>query len=229
MTPSWRQVPAAILLFAASALPGAGAAQDLADFDYENLSFRGMGVEVGYMAAPSRVETTPTLGMRFDLGYLGPGVRITPSITWWESRMNRTEVRELEDRVNDLANLNRPPGSEPVAVDLGEITWADLVVGVDAHVVWSVPYGFLTYAGVGAAAHLQNGSGATIDGTFVEDLLDSLAAGFNVHTGLEYPVSERLRVYGAARYELMGDLRYLEFRLGTQIMFGPSAPGEIQR
>jgi hypothetical protein len=167
--------------------------------------------------------------MRFDLGYLGPGVRITPSITWWESRMKRGEVRELEGRVNELANRSRPPGSEPVAVELGEIVWSDLVLGVDAHVVWSVPYGFLTYTGLGASAHIQNGSGAAIDDTFVEDLLDSVAAGFNAHAGLEYPVNERLRVYGVARYELLGDLRYMELRLGTQIMFGPSAPGEVRR
>jgi hypothetical protein len=210
-------------------LPAApAAAQDLADFDYENLSFRGIGLEFGHLVAPSRVEPEPTYGVRFDLGYLGPGVRITPSITWWESRMERGEVRALEERVDALANRSLPPGAEPVAVDLGEITWSDLVLGVDAHVVWSVPYGFLTYVGLGAAAHIQNGSGPAVDDTFVEDLLDSVAAGFNVHTGLEYPLGERLRVYGAARYELMGDLRYAELRLGTQIMFGPSAPGEIR-
>ena len=32
-------------------------AQDLADFDYENLSFRGFGAEWGYLY-PSRVEET---------------------------------------------------------------------------------------------------------------------------------------------------------------------------
>lgn len=230
MRRGWRvAVCTALAGVATLSAPGAGAAQDLADFDYENLSFRGIGVEWGYLAAPSRVETDPTFGMRFDLGYLGPGVRITPSITWWESRMKRGEVQELETRVNQLANRSRPPGSQPVDVDLGQVTWSDLVLGVDAHVVWSVPYGVLTYAGVGVAAHLQDGSGAAIDGTFVEDLLDSVAAGVNVHSGLEYPVNERLRVYGAARYELMGDLRYLELRFGTQVMFGPSAPGEIRR
>jgi hypothetical protein len=227
-------VPVLVATALAPALPapghGAGLrAQELADFDYENLSFRGIGFEVGYLTSPSRVEPDPTFGVRFDLGYLGPGVRITPSITWWESRMERGEVRELEGRVNDLANRARPPGAEPVSVDLGEVVWSDLVLGVDAHVVWSVPYGFLTYTGVGAAAHIQNGSGAAIDDTFVEDLLDSVAAGFNAHAGVEYPMNERLRLYGAARYELMGDLRYLELRVGTQIMFGPSAPGEVRR
>jgi hypothetical protein len=223
-----RQRVALVVLTAALAWPGAGAeAQELADFDYENLSFRGIGLELGWVS-PDRVEPTPTYGVRLDLGYLGPGLRLTPSLTYWSSHMKRGEVRELEARLEELVDRESPPGTPPASVDLGNIDWADLVLGLDGHVVWSVPGNLLTFLGVGVAAHVRNGSGEAIRGTFVEDLLDSVTAGFNLHGGLEYPLSEQMRLYGTTRYEILGDLKYLELRMGFQFMFGPSASGEVR-
>jgi hypothetical protein len=215
-------------LVCAPAWPGGSAeAQDLADFDYENLTFRGLGLELGWVA-PSRVESTASYGMRVDMGYLGPGLRLTPSLTYWSSRMKHGEVRELEARVEELVDRESPPDTPPASVNLGTIKWADLVLGLDGHLVWSVPGDLLTFLGAGVAAHLQNGSGEAIRGTFVEDLLDSVTAGFNLHGGLEYPLRDNLRLYGVTRYELLGDLRYFEVRTGLQFMFGPSAPGEVR-
>lgn len=199
--------------------------QSLADFDYENLAFRGFAPEWGYIW-PDRVEPTHSFGVRLDLGYLGPGLRIVPSVTYWKSTFRSTEVRELEDRVASLieAQTDQPPP----AVNLGVIDWSDVALAVDGHFVWRVPYGVLTFAGLGASAHLLNGAGAAIDGTFIEDLLDSVTAGFNVHAGVEYPVARRFRVYSQARYEMLGDLRYGQVRLGAQVMLGGAAPGETR-
>ncbi len=201
--------------------------QDLADFDYENLSFRGIGLDVGVIA-PSRVDSDLSVGLRMDLGYLGPGLRIVPTVGYWSSRMKDAEVRELEVRLNELVDRSSPDGTPPADVDLGIINWSDLVLGVDGHIVWSVPYGLLTYLGAGASAHIMNGDGGAIGGTFIEDLLDTVTAGFNLHTGLEYPMNDRVRLYGTLRYELLGDLRYGQVSVGTQFMFGPAAPGEIR-
>jgi len=99
---------------AAIALPGRAAGQDLADFDYENLSFRGFGFEVGYMF-PTRVDNTESYKVTVDLGYLGPGVRLVPSFTWWSSDFSRSEVRELEDRVAGL--VSRETGAPPPTTD----------------------------------------------------------------------------------------------------------------
>lgn len=198
-------------------------AQELADYDYENLAFRGVGAEVGFIW-PSRVEPTTTLGVRMDLGYLGPGLRIVPGITYWSSRMKPRSVRELEERVEEL--LERQ-GGPPVPVNLGTVDWADLVLSLDGHVVWRLPSGLLTFGGVGTAAHILNGGGEIIDGTFVEDLLDGVRAGANLHAGLEYPVG-RGRLYTLTRFEVLGDFQYLELRFGGQLMFGASAPGEAR-
>ena len=223
---SWGRTWLGLTLALLGAAPGA-TAQELADFDYENLAFRGFGVEWGYIW-PSRVEPTQTLGVRMDLGYLGPGVRIVPAITYWSSQMKRSEIRELEVRVEDLIS-RQSPGAPPSSVTLGQIDWSDLVLSLDGHVVWRVPYGFLTFAGAGASAHLLNGAGEAIQDTFVEDLLDSVTAGGNLHTGLEYIASERLRLYGLGRFEVLGDLQYFEVRLGGQIQLGETAPGEERR
>jgi hypothetical protein len=214
---------AAASIVAALVAPGAAYSQDLADFDYVNLSFRGVGAEVGYIF-PSRVEPTASVGLRLDLGYLGPGVRVVPGVSWWSSRFRAPEVEELEDRVESL--IAKATGEPAPAIDLGVIEWSDLSLSVDTHLVWRVPFNLLTFAGVGAAAHFMNGAGESVNGTFIEDLLDSLTAGFNLHAGAEYPYSDRMRWYGQGRYEVMGDLQYFQIRLGAQLMVGPAAPGE---
>jgi len=202
-------------------LPGTGSGQNLADFDYENLSFRGFSLEGGYIW-PTRVDPTYTVGLRVDMGYLGPGLRLVPGVTYWSSQMKASEVKKLARKVDQLID---PEATEPIT-DLGEIDWSDLALTLDGHFVWSIPFNMLSYVGAGVSAHIMNGDGSAINGTFVEDLLDSVKAGLNFHAGLEYPMSDFLRLYGLARYEILGDLRYPELRLGGQIMVGPSAPGE---
>ena len=215
----------AVILVSVLALVGAppGGAQELADFDYENLAFRGVGLEWGYLW-PDKVEPTPSYGVRVDLGYLGPGLRITPSVTYWSSRMKRSEVAQLENRVDSLIARRQGPGAPSVA--LGPIDWSDVALALDAHVVWRVPYGFLTFAGVGASVHFLNGDGEAIADTFIEDLLDSVSAGLGLQAGVEYPVNRNIRLYTTGRLELLEDIRYSAIRAGLQFHRGGPAPGE---
>ncbi len=204
-----------LLVGSAGAVERLGA-QELADYDYENLGFRGVGFEVGHLF-PNNVDETYSLGGRLDLGYLGPGLRIVPSFTYWSSNLRRTEVQDLEERLEEL--IVRSGGTLPEGgLDpLGPITWTDLILGVDGHFVWSIPLGFLGYAGAGGAAHLLDGRGTDIEG--------ALPVG-QVHVGLERALHPHLRFYSTARYELLGDLRYGEVRLGAQLFFGDPAEGE---
>lgn len=215
------------LLLAGTVSPAA--AQRLEEFDYENLSFRGVGLEFGYIW-PTKVEARPALGARLDLGYLGPGVRILPGMSYWASRLEATEVRRLAERFERSLVRQLPDSVRdalgPVTVNLGEIHWTDIALTVDAQVVWSLPLGVLTYAGLGAGAHVLNGEGEFIDGTFVEDLLDGVEAGMNVHGGVEVPLGSTLRLYGGARLVLLGDVQYATAGLGLQVMLGPPAAGE---
>ena len=206
--------------------PNGAKAQEIADFDYENLSLRGLGFEWGY-SYPSRVERTQSYGLRIDMGYLGPGLRIVPSVTYWKAPFQAAEIGELEARVAGLVQAQS--GGAAPSVDLGTIEWSDVVLALDTHVVWSIPFGFLSFGGLGIAAHVMNGDGAAISGTFVEDLLDSVTAGVNLHAGLEYPVRDRFRLNGQGRYEVLGDLQYFQMRFGAQLMIGENAPGELSR
>lgn len=196
---------------------------EIADIDYENLAFRGFGLEVGYMW-PDRVEDTPSYGVRFDLGYAGPGLRILPSVTYWSSDLEAAEVTEFEARIADLV-VEQTGGPRP-DLDLGSINYTDIALGLDAQIVWEVPLDLLTYGGMGVAAHFIDGDGNAINGTFVENLIDSVEPGFNLHVGAEYPVTDAMRLYTVGRYEVMPDIRYFQVRVGWQFMTGPNAPGE---
>ncbi|MEX0856010.1 MAG: hypothetical protein WD056_00425 [Gemmatimonadota bacterium] len=196
--------------------PGAASAQGLADFDYENLSFQGAMLDVGYVFS-GRVDNTTSFGGRVDLGLLGPGVRVVAGFNRWSSFLTHREVQSLEASVSELI-LDQT--GEVVAVDLGDIRWSDVSLYADAHFLWEVPFGVLTYLGAGAGGHILRGGGPAIDGTFVNDLLDSVRAGANLHGGLEIPVQSRLRLVGEARYELVEDLSYFQIRTGIQFVFG---------
>ena len=200
------------------ALPSEARAQDLADYDYENLSFRGISFDVGYLYA-DKVEDTRTLGVRFDLGFLGPGFRLMPGVTYWESTLADTEVDQFETRLGTLTT-DQGGTVPPEGFDLGEINRSDIVVSMDGHYVWAVPLNLFFFTGVGLSAHFLNGSGPGIDDTFIEDLLDSVSAGFNLHAGLEYPITDRVRIYGGSKVEILGDLNYVEFRGGLSFIWG---------
>ncbi|TVP55034.1 MAG: hypothetical protein EA351_11705 [Gemmatimonadales bacterium] len=197
-------------------------AQGLADFDYENLTFRGLMLDAGYVM-PDGVENTRSLGARLDLGFLGPGVRVTTGFSRWSSRLDRERVRSLEE---SLESLVFDQTGEEVEVDLGRITLTDFAMNADVHMIWSVPLGVLTYAGVGGTAHVMQGGGESIEDTFVDDLLDQIRAGFNVHAGVELPVAAGFRVVGEGRWEFVQNSPYLQVRIGGQYLWGPRMSGE---
>src|SRR4051794_7014516 len=99
-------------------------AQTLADYDYENLAFRGVGLDYGYIW-PTRVAATPTYTLRMDLGFLGPGVRVVPSISYWSSHFRGAELSRMASRMNRLPKL-RDSNVTISAADLGTIKWSDL-------------------------------------------------------------------------------------------------------
>jgi len=209
---------------ATSVAPCEARAQDLADYDYENLSFRGISFDVGYLYADN-VEDTRTLGVRFDLGFLGPGFRIMPGVTYWESTLARIEVERFEARLGTLtANQG---GTIPAGgFNLGDIDRKDIVLGLDGHYVWAVPLNLFFSTGVGLSAHFLNGSGPAVNDTFVEDLLESVSAGFNLHAALEFPIADRIRIHGGSKVEILGDLNYVEFRGGLTFIWGELVQGE---
>lgn len=196
--------------------PLGASAQGLADYDYENLTFRGIGFDYGYIW-PSKVAAAPLYSARIDLGYLGPGVRIAPTISYWSSKFQRSELERLADRLEQLPVL-REQNVTIDAADLGTVEWSDLSLGIDAHMVWTTPIALMTFIGANLGVHALNGRGDAIADTFVEDLLDSTTAGAGVMAGVEYQLMSRLRIYGEARYTLLSDVHYPSLRAGAALM-----------
>ncbi len=197
-------------------------AQSAADYDYTNLTFRGIGLDWGYIW-PSKVVATPTYTLRADLGYLGPGVRISPSVSYWRSTIRTRELARLAGQLNRLPAL-RDRGVAIQPGELGEISWSDLSVSLDAHLVWTTPINLFTYIGAGVGLHALNGNGRAVESTFVEDLLDSVSGAVAFMAGLETQPFPRLRLYGEGRFTLVSDLKYPGLRIGGALMLPPRAP-----
>lgn len=200
----------------AIALPAAAAGQGLANYDYENLSFRGVGVDWGRIW-PDKADATSMYSMRVDLGFLGPAVRIVPGVHYWNSNLKRSELERLAARLSELPTLSAQ-GITIDADDLGDVEWSTLTLGVDAHVVWTAPFNVFTFVGIGLGIHAMNGKGASIDDTFIEDLLDTMTAGMAFMAGLEYQPTPILRLYGEGRYTIQSEIRYPGIRFGAALM-----------
>jgi hypothetical protein len=211
------------LALAAPALAGTlaspAAAQTLADYDYENLEFRGVGVDFGHIWA-DKVRNTGMYSVRIDLGYLGPGVRIIPSISYWSSEFTREHLDVLADRIHEATGAE-VDGRPLTGEDLGRIRWSDISLSIDGHFVWNTPFRVLTFVGAGFGLHALNGQGEAIRGTFVEDLLDDISASLAPLIGFEFEPLNRLRVYGEGRYTIMNSIQYLSARGGLQFMLSP--------
>jgi len=206
----------AVGAFAAAAPQAAAQELDLADYDYENLAFRGIGLDVGRIW-PSNLEVTTPVRLRIDLGYLGPGVRIVPSIAYWKSDVEEGEIAAFEEQLEDRGASN---------VELGNVELSDLTLQLDAHFVWTTPIELLVYLGAGAGLHMLNGQGEAIDDTFIEDLFDSVMPGITALGGLEYAIVDRLRVYGEAHFTIVSDILNPGVTVGAAVMLPTRLQGE---
>lgn len=198
--------------------------QELADYDYEKLAFRGISVEYGNILFKT-YEETEVYSVKLDLGFLGPGVRMATRASYWSSEMVPEELVSFESSLNTmiLAQGGVLPGN---GLEIGSIKRDDMSVSVEADYVWRIPLGMLLSTGFGASAHLVNGTTQIPDDTFLNGLLDSFTAGFNVHSGLEYLVTDRIRLYGDSRIGLAGNVRFFQFGGGLTILWGELLSGE---
>ena len=207
---------AALLALSGVLAPRPSSAQSLADYDYTNLGFRGVGLTYGYIW-PTKVASTAVYGLRIDLGYLGPGVRIAPTLSYWSSEMRPGELDKLASRIDALPALKQA-NVTLTGSDLGPVRRSDLALDIDGEWVVTTPVGLMTYAGIGLGLHALSGRGGAIQDTFVQDLLDTIAPAVTGLAGLEYGLNDRFRAFGELRLTAMGDLQYGGLRLGGALM-----------
>ncbi len=187
-------------------------AQLLAQYDYEDLEFRGVGAEA-LRVWPAGVKPANGVGLRLDLGLIGPRVRIMPTARYWGSSLNATEVDRLASQII-LVCERQPDPSCPEELDLGEVKLSDLELAIDGHFLVLGDRMISPYVGAGLALHLLNGSGDFINGTFVEDLLDSVTPGLGALGGVTINLASSLAIGAEARFMLASDVRYSGVSVG---------------
>jgi hypothetical protein len=209
-----------------AAAPVAAQAPTLEDYDYENLELRGIGLEVGYVW-PNRVEQALMIGLRGDLGFLGPNVRIVPGISFWSSKLREREVQRLADQYRRICVQQH--GSEGCPdVDLGEIRLSDLSFHADAQYVLD-RFHLMPYGAMGLGVHFLNGRGAAIDDTFIEDLLDTITPSLDTAAGVLLPLGTLL-ISAEGRFVLMSYARHFQLSVGGTWHFpgGPVRPPGVR-
>ena len=178
--------------------------QSLEDYDYTNLGFKAFGAEATWVD-PSQNESTIGVGIRADLGFLGPYIRIVPRAAWWNAEVNDSAVRELEQQLEEVSDL--PPGS----INLGTLERTAWILGVDAQ--WTLQEAFVApYLGVGLELYFLDDDGEAIQGTFLDNLV--VTAGISGLIGAEVNFARHWRVYSELRGTLVTDASNIAVALG---------------
>ena len=189
--------------------PVAGA-QDLAEYDYEHLGFRAIGVDILYANAKD-AKGTVGFGLRADLGFLGPYVRVVPRFAFWKADIEDSAVDRFE---NNLEDFCVPSGD--CTIDLGTLRRNYWVIGLDFQWTLADPV-VAPYLGVGVDAYVLDDSGDAIKGTFLDSAI--VTAGLSAVGGLEWDIRDHLRVYADVRGTLVTSATNVAFYAGVAYRF----------
>jgi hypothetical protein len=159
--------------------PGHLSAQGiLSKFSYDNLKPSALQLDLGPVGG-NNIRGTLTGGLRLDYGFIAPRVRLLFGVSYYRADFSSAARERFEQRLDSIVN----PGTSDT-INLGRIRWSDVTGDVDLQYV--LPgRGVTTYLGVGLGAHIRHGSGPAINGTFVQDALNSITAGLNGTIGAE--------------------------------------------
>ena len=178
-------------------------------FSYDNIRFSGIQVEAGVITS-KRLKGAPQIGLRVDLGQFAPRVRLMAGVSYFRSDFTSREIGEFESALERV--VSDPEGN--FTIDLGRVRWSDVALDVDFQYLLGSWGRWQPYLGLGAGAHIRNGSGAAINGTFVEDALDNIGAGINVTAGWDVSVAPGFILNVGGRAVLASDVSTLGLQVG---------------
>lgn len=190
--------------------PPARLPAQLREASYENLRPSALQLDLGALGA-SRLRGAVTGGVRVDYGLIAPRVRVLLGLSYYRAEFSGTEIARFERRLEAL--VQDPEGN--ATVDVGTIDWADMTGDLDLQWVLPQSPSVTAYLGLGLSVHLRSASGAVIDGTFLEDALDDVAAGLNGTLAAEFAIGPAWRLTLDARGVLLSDHRTLSLRGGV--------------
>jgi opacity protein-like surface antigen len=213
-TARWVAALAALML--AVGPSGRLAAQGvLNQFSYDNLRLSGIQIDAGALGS-SELTGTIVAGLRIDYGMIAPHVRVLLGLSYFRSQFDNQARARFEQRIRQF--VIDPTGDDTIRV--GRIFWSDFTADLDFQYVIPQSPGITTYIGAGGSVHLRNGSGGAIKGTFVEDALDEVTAGFNATIGAEFALSKSWRFTLDGRGVISSGLSTVSLRSGIMYRFG---------
>jgi hypothetical protein len=180
----------------------------LNQFSYDNLRLSGIQLDAGLLGASDLTGATVG-GLRIDYGRIAPRVRLLLGLSYFHSKFDQQAINRFERRLDSIVNP-----STPDSINLGRISLSDLVGDIDFQLVFPQGHGVTAYLGTGVSIHVRNGSGAAINGTFMEDALDVITAGLNGTMGFEFNLSPAWRFTVDGRGVLSSGLRTVSLRTG---------------
>lgn len=219
-----KRIGLALLLLAVRPSGRLAAQGVLNQFSYENLRLSAIQVDVGVLGA-SELTGATVGGIRVDYGRIAPKVRLLLGLSYFRSQFANEARNRFERRLDSIVNP-----STPDTINLGRISLSDIVGDVDFQFVFPQGHGISAYLGTGVSIHVRNGSGAAINGTFVEDALDVITAGLNGTMGFEFNLSNAWRFTLEGRGMLSSGLKTVSLRTGIMYRFrGSREPGAGRR
>lgn len=196
----------------------------LSQFSYDNLRLSGIQLDIGVLGA-SELKGALVGGVRLDFGNIAPRVRVLLGLSYFRSEFDREARTRFEDRIRQF--VTDPSGDD--IIDVGRIFWSDLTGDLDLQYVFPQGRSATAYIGTGLSLHLRNGSGAAIDGTFVEDALDEISAGLNGTLGVEFHLAPAWRLTFDGRGMISSGLSTVSLRWGLMYRFRPREQGAGSR
>ena len=148
-------------------------------FSYDNLKPSALQVDLGPVGG-NNIRGTLTGGLRLDYGFIAPHVRVLLGLSYYKADFSSAARARFEQR---LRSVVIDPSADDT-IRLGRITWSDVTGDLDLQYVLQ-GRAVTTYLGIGLGAHVRHGSGPAINGTFVQDALNSVTAGLNGTIGTE--------------------------------------------
>jgi len=152
----------------------------LSQFSYDNLKPSALQLDLGPVGG-NNIRGTLTGGLRLDYGFIAPHVRVLLGVSYYKADFSSAARARFEQR---LKSVVIDPSADDT-IRLGRITWSDVTGDVDLQYVLPQGRAVITYLGIGLGAHIRHGSGPAINGTFVQDALNSITAGLNGTIGAE--------------------------------------------
>jgi opacity protein-like surface antigen len=187
----------------------------LNQFSYDNLRLSGVQVDAGPLGS-SDLTGAVVGGLRIDYGMIAPRVRVLLGLSYFQSEFDGEARARFEQRIRQF--VIDPAADDTIRV--GRIFLSDLTADLDLQYAIPQGRGIMTYVGAGVSVHLRNGSGAAINGTFVEDALDEVSAGFNATIGAEFALSRAWRFTLDGRGVVSSGLSTVSLRSGIMYRLG---------